>query len=75
MPTNLEGKKSGYKIDYFILHTVILVMIILFIIAIICYHYTKDRQKTYWCNNNTKIQNNQLENFSLKIVSVIILTT
>ena len=42
MSTNSYGKKVKYKIDCYILHTVLLV-IILFIIAVIYYHYTKHR--------------------------------
>ena len=41
MSTNSDGKRVRYKIDCYILHTVLLVIISLFIIAIICYDYTK----------------------------------
>ena len=34
-------KKVRYKMDFYILHTVLLVIILLFMIAIICYHYAK----------------------------------
>ena len=34
-----------YKIDWYILHTVLLVIMLLLIITIICYHYAKDRSK------------------------------
>ena len=36
---NFYYKKVRYKIDCYILHTVLLVIILLFIIAITCYHY------------------------------------
>ena len=45
MLTNSDDKKVRYKIDYYIMHTVLLVIILLFIIAIICYHYGKHRSK------------------------------
>ena len=40
-----HSKKVRYKIDCYILHTVILVIILLLIIIIICYHYAKHRSK------------------------------
>ena len=40
-----DDKKVRYKMDYYILHKVLLVIILLLIIAIICYHYTKHRSK------------------------------
>ena len=42
---NSDDKKVRYKMDYYILYTVSLVIILLFIIAIICYHYAKHRSK------------------------------
>ena len=41
MSANSDGKKKRYKMDCYILHTVLLVITLLFIIAIICYHYAK----------------------------------
>ena len=41
MPTNSDGKKVRYKIDFYILHALLKVILLLFIIAIIYYHYTK----------------------------------
>ena len=38
-----DDKKVRYKIDYYILHTFSLVIILLFIIAVICYDHAKDR--------------------------------
>ena len=40
-----HSKKSRYKFDCYILHTVLLVIILLLIITIICYHYAKHRSK------------------------------
>ena len=42
---NSDDKKIRYKVDCYILDTVLLVIILLFIIAIICYHYAKQRSK------------------------------
>ena len=42
---NSDGKKVKYKIDWFILDTVLSVIILLLIITIICYHYAKHRSK------------------------------
>ena len=57
------------------LHTVLLVIILIFIIAIICYHYTKHRpklKKTYcekkkYCRTkNIKIENNEFKKVRIK---------
>ena len=40
---NSNDEKVRYKIDCYILHTVLLVILLLLIIAIICYHYTKQK--------------------------------
>ena len=40
-----QNKKVRYKMDCYILHTVLLVIILLFIFAIICYHHAKHRSK------------------------------
>ena len=45
MLINSDCKKIRYKTDCYILHTVLLVTILLLIITIICYHYTKHRLK------------------------------
>ena len=42
---DFHDKKVRYKMDCFIFHTVLLVIILLFRIAIICYHYAKHRLK------------------------------
>ena len=39
--TNSDGKKVRYKMDCYILHTVLLVITLSTIITIICYHYAK----------------------------------
>ena len=38
-------KNVRHEIDWYILHTVLLVVMLLFIIAIICDHYAKHRSK------------------------------
>ena len=38
-------RKVRYKMDCYILNTVWLVIILLFIIAVICYHYAKHKAK------------------------------
>ena len=43
--TNSYNKKVRYKMGCYILHTVLLVIILLFIITIICYRYAKHRLK------------------------------
>ena len=40
---NCHNKKVRYKIDSYILHTVLLVIILLLIITVICNHYAKHR--------------------------------
>ena len=42
---NSNDKKVIYNIGCYILHTVLLMIILLFIINIICYHYVKHRAK------------------------------
>ena len=42
---NYDDKKVRYKMDCYILCTVLLMIILLFIIAITCDHYTKHRSK------------------------------
>ena len=43
--TNFEDKNVRYKIDCYILHTILLVIKLLLIITIICYYYAKHRSK------------------------------
>ena len=42
-PTNSDNKNKRYEMDWLVLDTVLLVLILLFITAIICYRYTKHR--------------------------------
>ena len=42
---NFDNKEVIYKVDCYIMHTILLVIILLFITAIICYHCTKYRSK------------------------------
>ena len=43
--TYFHNNKERYRMDCYILYTVILMIILLFIIAIICLHYAKHRSK------------------------------
>ena len=43
--TNLHNKKVRYKMNCYILRTVLLGITLLFIIVIICYHYATHRSK------------------------------
>ena len=74
---NSDDKKINYKIDSYILHMVLLLIMLLFIIAIVCYHYTKYRSKQEGIDALTirkpRIMN--LKKFLLKIVRVIISMT
>ena len=45
VPKHFYNKNLRYKMDCYILHTVLLVIILLFVIDIICYHYAKQRSK------------------------------
>ena len=59
--TNSDDMKVRYKMDCYIFNTVLLVIILLFTIAIIWYHYAKHRskRKKYWHNSNIKMENNE----------------
>ena len=75
VPINFDDKKIKYKMDCYILHTFLLKMISLFLIAIICYHYTKHKSKQKRMDN-IKMENNELKKFVLlKIPHVIISMT
>ena len=65
---NFHNKKVGYKMECYILHTVLLKLILLFIIAIIGYRCAKhkSKQKKCWPINNIKMENNELKNVSIK---------
>ena len=43
--TNSDDKTVKYEMNYYILNKLLLVIIILFIITITCYHYIKHRSK------------------------------
>ena len=43
--TNSDGERVRYKINCYILHAVLVVIILTLEIAIICYHYAKHRSK------------------------------
>ena len=42
---NFQSKRVRYELDCYILHTVLLAIMLLFIITITCYHYAKHRSK------------------------------
>ena len=54
MLVNSENKKVEYKNHFYILHTVFLVIILLMLITIICYHYAKHRSKQKSLDVRTK---------------------
>ena len=51
---NCHSKKVRYKIDCYILHTVLLVIMLILRITVICYHYAKHRlkQNRVWVSIN-----------------------
>ena len=61
--------------DCYILHTVLLVIILLFIIAIICYHYAELRSKKYIVLKIQKSKIMDLKKLILKIVHIILSMT
>ena len=40
---NSDDKKVRYKINCYILHTILLVIILLLMVTVVCYHYAKHR--------------------------------
>lgn len=66
MSINLNDKKVRCKMGSCILQAFILVILLLFITVIICYHYakTKDKIKTHWRTNNVIMQYNYAKNKS-----------
>ena len=67
---NSDDKKVKYKMDCYILHTVLLVTIFLYMITVICFHYAKHRskQKKHWLTRNIKTEkNNDNKIFDSKI--------
>ena len=64
---NSDDKKLRYKMDCYILQVFLSVIILLFIVAIICYHYTKYRSKQkYYRTDNVKTENNELKKVCIK---------
>ena len=48
LPINSDDKKVRHKMNYYILHTDFLVIILLFLIAFICYHYAnRSKEKRF----------------------------
>ena len=74
---SMHNKKVRYKIDCYILHTVLLLIILLLIVTIICYHYAKHRSKEKGIDALTisKWRIVNFKKFTLKIVRVIISMT
>ena len=59
MPINSDDKKVLRKINCYILHTFLLAIMLLFIIAIIWHHYAKNRSKQKRTGaSNIKMENN-----------------
>ena len=52
--TNSDNKKLRYKIECYMLHTILLVRILLLMITITLYHYGKHRSKEKDINAQTK---------------------
>ena len=72
---NCHNKKVRYKIDCYILHTVLLQIILLLIITFIYYHYANHKSETkklYYRTNNVTWKTINLKKFILKIVRAII---
>ena len=63
---NFHNKKVRYKMDYYILCTFLLMIILLSIIAIICYPYAKHRskEKKYWRTSKIKMEQ---KNYNVEI--------
>ena len=55
MLVNSENKKVEYKSHFYILHAVFLVVILLMLITIICYHYAKHWSKQKSIDVRTKL--------------------
>ena len=74
MLTNSDDKKVRYKMDCYILQTILLVIILIFKIAIICYQFGKHRSKQKGIEAKTiqKWRIMKSKKFVLKIVCVII---
>ena len=70
MSKHFHNKKVRYKMDCYILHTVKLVIIFLFIMVIICCHYAKHRSQHFWKTHfrtkNIKMKNNKCKKVRIK---------
>ena len=73
MSKHFINKKSRYKMDSYTPRMVSLMVILLFTVAIICYHYAKHRSKgkTHCSTNKTKMEKSELKILVLKILLVI----
>ena len=73
MSKNFINKKSRYKMDSYTPLMVSLMVILLFTVAIICYHYAKHRSKgkTHCSTNKIKMENSELKILVFKILHVI----
>ena len=54
--------------DHYTMHTILIVIVLLFIIVIVCYNYTKQfkTKKTYCLSKNVKMDNNELKKVCIK---------
>ena len=65
MSINFDNKKIRYNTNYYIMHALSLVTILLFVTAIIWYHYIKHtiKQKHYWDTINKEMEKtNEIKN-------------
>ena len=62
---NSGDKIVRYKIDCYILYTVLLAILLLLIIIIICYHYATHKKKD-WCTINMKWWKSEFKNLCIK---------
>ena len=71
---NCHSKNVTHKTDCYIFHTVLLMIILILIITIICYHYPRHKSKLKGIDSLTiqKWRIKNFKNFVLKIVGVII---
>ena len=68
--TNSDGEKVRYKMDSYILYTVLLVIKLIFIIVIIFYYYTKhskSQKKDASAHYQYEMKNNKLKDVCIKI--------
>ena len=49
LPINSDDENVRYKIDYYISHTILLMIILLFLITFTCCHYAnRSKEKRFW---------------------------